>query len=72
MDVWAWAAIGAGIVLLLVGIGYLADWGLRKRIKSEIGKRMRERADVLREQVSTLGWGDGVDSEECEGCDEDE
>ncbi len=69
---WAYFAIGAGVVLLLAGIGYLADWGIRHRVKSEVGSRMRERAETLRQQAETVGWGEGYDStpggDGCEDC----
>ncbi len=72
MDAWAWAAIAAGVILLLVGIGYLADWGIRQRVKAEVGNRMRERADTLRQQAETVGWGEGHDrkpgGDPCENC----
>lgn len=72
MDAWAWAAIGAGVLLLLVGIGYLADWGIRHRVKAEVGSRLRERAETLRQQAETWGMGSGYDStpggDGCEEC----
>ncbi len=62
MDAWAWVAIAAGVLLLLVGIGYLADWGLRKRFREALQQRGREEneaAQRLRELTGNSDRGCG-------------
>ena len=79
MDDMFWKAIiVVGILIILGLLGWQYDGTIRKRIKSEIGQRLRERADVLREQADTLGWGDGHDqpatlvADDCEDCGDDD
>ena len=79
MDDMFWKAIiVVGILIILSLLGWQYDGTIRKRIKSEIGERLRERADVLRDQTNTLGWGDGHDqpatlvADDCEDCGDDD
>ena len=72
------AIIVVGILIILGLLGWQYDGTIRKRIRSEVGQRLRERADTLREQADTLGWGDGHDqpatlvADDCEDCGDDE
>ena len=79
MDDMFWKAIiVVGVLIILSLLGWQYDGTIRKRIRSEIGERLRERADVLREQANTLGWGDGHDqpatlvADDCEDCGDDD
>ena len=79
MDDMFWKAIiVVGVLIILSLLGWQYDGTIRKRIKSEIGERLRERADVLRDQANTLGWGDGHDqpatlvADDCEDCGDDD
>ena len=67
---WVWALIGAAVALLLVVAGYAADWGLRKRIRNEVSRRLRERADTLRAQANQGMGLSGYDPGEpgCQDC----
>ena len=79
MDDMFWKAIiVVGVLIILSLLGWQYDGTIRKRIKSEIGERLRERADTLRDQANTLGWGDGHDqpatlvADDCEDCGDDD
>lgn len=65
-----YALAGAAIVIVLALIGYGADWGIRKRIKSEVGNRLRERADNLRAQADQgMGFeGFAPGEPDCQDC----
>ena len=77
-DIFWKAIIVVGVLIILSLLGWQYDGTIRKRIRSEIGERLRERADVLREQANTLGWGDGHDqpatlvADDCEDCGDDD
>ena len=75
MDEWVWIAIivVCGLVILSL-LGWTYDGTIRKRIKDEIGSRLRERAEILREQAN-MGMGlEGFDPGEpgCQDCPETE
>ncbi len=69
-----YALVGAAIVIVLIAIGAAADWGLRKRIKNEVSKRLRARTDMLREQANQGMGFQGFDPGEpdCQDCPETE
>ena len=75
MTEWAWIVIivVCGLVILSL-LGWTYDGTIRKRIRDEVGSRLRERADILREQAN-MGMGlTGFDpgEEDCQDCPETE
>ncbi len=62
MNAWAWVAIAAGVLLLLVGIGYLADWGVRQRLRQALEQRGRDenlaaqRLELMGGRSRLEGW----------------
>ena len=79
MDEWVWIVIIVLCGLAILGLlGWTYDGTIRKRIRTEVGSRLRERADTFRDQANTLGWGDGHDqpptlvADDCEDCGDDD
>ena len=75
MTEWAWIVIivVCGLVILSL-LGWTYDGTIRKRIRDEVGSRLRERAEILREQAN-MGMGlTGFDpgEEDCQDCPETE
>ena len=75
MDDWVWIAIIVVGVLIILGLlGWQYDGTIRKRIRSEVGTRLRERADNLRAQANQGMGLEGFDPGEpdCQDCPETE
>jgi hypothetical protein len=57
-----YALVGAAIVVVLIGIGYLADWGLRKRLRQALEQRGRDenraaqRLELMGGRSRLEGW----------------
>ena len=64
---WAIVLIAVGVLAVLVGLGWLTDWTLRKRISTAVGERLRQRADTLRAQANDGMGFDGFDEADRDG-----